>query len=52
MPTEPECPNVISVGTFTQGLGLTDLFGHLLALVVFVPALILLGLVLMRSQEK
>ena len=42
----------ISVGTFTKGLGLTDLYGHLLALVAFVPVLILLGLVLMRSQEK
>jgi ribosome-dependent ATPase len=42
----------ISVGTFTKGLGFADLSTHLIVLVAFVPALILLGLLLMRSQEK
>ncbi|WP_428667240.1 ribosome-associated ATPase/putative transporter RbbA [Reyranella sp.] len=42
----------ISVGTFTKGLGLGDLSGHLLALAAFVPALTLLSLLLMRPQEK
>ena len=42
----------ISVGTFTKGLGFGDLTGHLGALAVFVPALTLLSLVLLRRQEK
>lgn len=42
----------ISVGTFTKGLGFADLSGQLLALAVFVPALTLLSLVLLRRQEK
>lgn len=42
----------ISVGTFTKGLELADLSTHLIVLVAFVPALTLLGLLLMRSQEK
>ena len=42
----------ISVGTFTKGLGFADLSTHLVVLVAFVPALLLLGLLLMRSQEK
>ena len=42
----------ISVGTFTKGLGFTDLTGQLLALAAFVPALTLLSLVLLRRQEK
>ncbi|MBS0518479.1 MAG: ribosome-associated ATPase/putative transporter RbbA [Proteobacteria bacterium] len=42
----------ISVGTFTKGLGFADLSSYLLSLAAFVPALTLLGLVLVRRQEK
>jgi ribosome-dependent ATPase len=42
----------LSVGTFTKGLGFADLSGDLLILTSFVPGLTLLGLVLLRSQEK
>ena len=42
----------ISVGTFTKGLGFADLGGHLLMLALFIPALTLLSLVLLRAQEK
>ena len=42
----------ISVGAFTKGLGFADLTGHLLVLSLFVPALILISLLLLRKQEK
>ena len=42
----------ISVGTFTKGLGFTDLAGYLGLLVLFVPGLTLLSLILLRKQEK
>jgi ribosome-dependent ATPase len=42
----------ISVGTFTKGLGFADLAGHLAALSLFIPALTLLSLLLLRKQEK
>jgi ribosome-dependent ATPase len=42
----------ISVGTFTKGLGFQDLGLNLLALAVFVPALTLLSLALLRKQER
>jgi ribosome-dependent ATPase len=42
----------ISVGAFTKGLGFADLAGHLASLAVFVPALTLLSLILLRKQEK
>jgi ribosome-dependent ATPase len=42
----------ISVGTFTKGLGFTDLVTDLAALAVFVPALILLSMLLLRKQER
>jgi ribosome-dependent ATPase len=42
----------ISVGTFTKGLGFSDLAGHLLLLSLFIPALTALSLVLVRRQEK
>jgi ribosome-dependent ATPase len=42
----------ISVGTFTKGLGIADLGSHVASLAVFVPALTLLSLVLLRKQEK
>jgi len=42
----------ISVGTFTKGLGFQDLAGDIAKLAIFVPALILLSLVLLRKQER
>jgi ribosome-dependent ATPase len=42
----------ISVGTFTKGLGMADLGGDLLALLVFVPVLTLLSVLLLRKQER
>ena len=42
----------ISVGTFTKGLGFADLATQLAALVVFVPALLMLSLLLLRKQER
>jgi len=42
----------ISVGTFTKGLGFSDLAAQLGALAIFVPALTLLSLVLLRKQER
>ncbi|MFO1159123.1 MAG: ribosome-associated ATPase/putative transporter RbbA [Reyranellaceae bacterium] len=42
----------LSVGAFTKGLGFTDLAGDLLILAGFVPGLTLLGLMLLRSQER
>jgi ribosome-dependent ATPase len=40
------------VGAFTKGLGFFDLAANLAALAVFVPALTLLSLVLLRKQER
>ena len=42
----------ISVGTFTKGLGLAELAGQLGSLALFVPALTLLSLLLLRRQER
>jgi len=42
----------ISVGTFTKGLGFSDLAPNLAALVVFIPALTGLNLLLLRKQER
>ncbi|WP_294533212.1 ribosome-associated ATPase/putative transporter RbbA [uncultured Rhodoblastus sp.] len=42
----------ISVGAFTKGLGFADLTIYLAQLVLFVPALTLLSLLLLRKQEK
>jgi ribosome-dependent ATPase len=42
----------ISVGTFTKGLGFSDLATNLAALVVFIPALTGLNLLLLRKQER
>jgi ribosome-dependent ATPase len=42
----------ISVGTFTKGLGFTDLVGYLGLLSLFVPGLTFLSLILLRKQEK
>jgi len=41
----------ISVGAFTKGLGFHDLARDLASLAVFIPALALLSLLLLRKQE-
>jgi len=38
--------------TFTKGLGFSDLAPKLGALAVFIPALIMLSLLLLRNQER
>jgi ribosome-dependent ATPase len=42
----------ISVGTFTKGLGFSDLSTYLLQLAFFFPTFILLSLLLLRKQER
>ena len=42
----------ISVGTFTKGLGFSDLWLTLLELAAFIPILTMLNLVLLRKQER
>jgi ribosome-dependent ATPase len=42
----------ISVGTFTKGLGFADLTPNFLALCIFIPALTLISLALLRKQER
>jgi ribosome-dependent ATPase len=42
----------VSVGTFTKGLGFADLGTNLVALTLFIPALTVLNLVLLRKQER
>jgi ribosome-dependent ATPase len=42
----------VCVGTFTKGLGFADLAPKLAALALFIPALTLLSLVLLRRQER
>jgi ribosome-dependent ATPase len=42
----------VSVGTFTKGLGFSDLATNLAGLMVFIPALTLLSLLLLRKQER
>ncbi len=42
----------ISVGTFTKGLGFSDLGLQLAMLALFIPALLTLSLLLLRKQEK
>ncbi len=42
----------LSVGTFTKGLGLAELSGHLLRLAVFGPVLTGLAIVSLRKQER
>jgi ribosome-dependent ATPase len=42
----------VSIGTFTKGLGFTDLVPQLGALAIFVPTLILFSLALLRKQER
>ncbi|SMX48868.1 ribosome-associated ATPase/putative transporter RbbA [Maliponia aquimaris] len=42
----------LSVGTFTKGLGLSELSGHLLRLAAFGPVLTLLAVLALRKQER
>ena len=42
----------ISVGTFTKGLGFHDLATKVMALALFIPALLMLSLLLLRKQER
>jgi ribosome-dependent ATPase len=42
----------VTVGAFTKGLGFTDLATNLGALAVFIPALTMLSLLLLRTQER
>jgi ribosome-dependent ATPase len=42
----------VSVGTFTKSLGFPELGGNLLALALFIPALTILSLLLLRKQER
>ena len=41
----------LSVGTFTKGLGLSDLSGHLMRLAAFGPVLTLLAILVLKKQE-
>ncbi|MGA8652689.1 MAG: ribosome-associated ATPase/putative transporter RbbA [Xanthobacteraceae bacterium] len=41
----------ISVGAFTKGLGLEDLWPDLMALAIFIPVLTTISLLLLRKQE-
>ncbi len=42
----------VSVGTFTKGLGFSDLENNLAVLALFIPALTLINLLLLRKQER
>jgi ribosome-dependent ATPase len=42
----------IAIGTFTKGLGFADLAANLAQLAVFIPALLLISLLLLRKQER
>ncbi|HEY9040129.1 MAG TPA: ribosome-associated ATPase/putative transporter RbbA [Roseovarius sp.] len=42
----------LSVGTFTKGLGLPELSGHLLRLAIFGPVLTALAVLALRKQER
>ncbi|HTS87113.1 MAG TPA: ribosome-associated ATPase/putative transporter RbbA [Gemmatimonadales bacterium] len=43
---------LVSVGTFTKGLGFADLRGQVAALSVFIPTFTLLSWLLLRKQER
>jgi ribosome-dependent ATPase len=43
---------LISVGTFTKGLGFEDLGSSILMLIVFVPVLTSISLLLLAKQER
>ena len=42
----------ISIGTFTKSLGFAELWPSIAGLAVFIPALTLLSLCLLRKQER
>jgi ribosome-dependent ATPase len=42
----------VSVGTFTKGLGFADLGVRIGELAIFIPALTLISLFLLRKQER
>jgi ribosome-dependent ATPase len=42
----------ISVGTFTKGLGIEDLWPDLMGLLIFIPVLTSMSLLLLRKQER
>jgi ribosome-dependent ATPase len=42
----------ISVGTFTKGLGMEDLWPDLMGLAIFIPVLTGMSLLLLRKQER
>ena len=42
----------VAIGTFTKGLGFGDLAANIAELSVFIPALLLISLVLLRRQER
>jgi ribosome-dependent ATPase len=42
----------ISIGTFTKGLGISDLGANIAELAVFIPALTIISLLLLRKQER
>ena len=42
----------VCVGTFTKGLGFSDLAGNLAILAIFIPVLTSLSLLLLRKQER
>jgi ribosome-dependent ATPase len=42
----------ISIGTFTKGLSFGDLTARVAELAVFIPALTLISLLLLRKQER
>ena len=43
---------LVSVGTFTKGLGFHDLGPNIAALTLFIPALTALNLLFLRKQER
>ena len=42
----------VAIGTFTKGLGFADLTVNIAELSVFIPALLLISLLLLRKQER
>lgn len=52
LPLKGSFLTLLSVSTFTKGLGFTDLASHVGTLALFVPALLALSLFLLRKQER
>lgn len=42
----------LSVGSFTKGLGLSDVYPDLIALLIFAPVFLLIAALLLKKQEK